>query len=350
MSEQQDKVRALQLQMNKKLEKDGHRPLLFASDIYTPPAQSSGILSLDVALGKGWANNRWVEVVGESSSGKTLCILHTIAHQQSLNPDYSVFWLASEPYAEEWAALNGVDNDRVTVFETNIMEVGMQAVIDAANSHLFDCIVIDSYPALIANDEVEKDMEGLTIGTGAKKVGQFFRKISASFTDDRPYVGFFVNQYRDKVGGFSPYGTPKTEPGGKAKNYQFFQRIQVSRDEWIEETKEGLGKVPVGQTCKYLVTKNKAGAPRRTAVSDKYFDFSNKGFKPGEHDRVKDVITMAVLFKVIRRAGAWFNYADSTGQEHKWQGRDPMVEALRGNIELLEEITKLTLDAATAKD
>ena len=59
---------------------------------------------------------------------------------------------------------------------------------------------------------------------------------------------------------------------------------------------------------------------------------------------------MAVLFKVIRRAGAWFNYADSTGQEHKWQGRDPMVEALRGNIELLEEITKLTLDAATAKD
>lgn len=351
LTEQLAKIKAFQAKMNKELEKAGHRKLITAADIYIPPRQSSGILSLDVALGGGWSNNRWIEIVGESSSGKTLCVMHTIAHNQAINPDYSVFWVASEPYQKEWAEANGVDNSRVTVIESNNMELAMQKIIDAANEHIYDCIVLDSYPALIASDEAEKGMDGFTIGSGAKRVGQFFRKISDSFDDDRPYVGFFINQFRDKVGGFSPYGTPKTEPGGKAKNYNFFQRVTVSRLDWIEEAQEGLGKVKVGQTCKYLITKNKDGAPQRVAESDKYFAFSQKGFRPGEYDKVKDIVTMAVLFKIIRRGGAWFYYKPAgSDEELKWNGLSAMVEALRGNIELQQEITKLALDIATKKD
>jgi recombination protein RecA len=350
LTEQQIKVRAFKADQNKKLVKAGHRPLISASEIYIPPCQTSGILSLDVALGGGWANNRWIEVVGEASSSKTTSILHTIATNQALNEDYSVYWLASEPYNPDWAALNGIDNDRVVVDETNNMELGMQNVIDAARSNNFDCIVIDSYPALIADAEADKDMDGFSMSAGARRVGQFFRKITDSFSDERPYVGFFVNQFRDNIGGYSPVGTPKTEPGGKAKNYNFYQRVKVQRDDWIEETKEGMGKVKVGQTTKYQITKNKQGAPQRVAVADMYFDFSAKGFKPGQYDRVKDIITMAVMFKVVKRAGAWFSFISLDGTEFKWQGRDPMVEEIRGNLVLQEEINKLTLDIATNKD
>jgi recombination protein RecA len=345
VSDQHEKLRLFQAAKNKELIKAGLKPLIMASEIYIPPRQSSGILSLDVALGGGWPANRWIEIVGESSASKTSSILHTIATNQAMNPDYSVYWVASEPYNPEWAALCGVDNDRVTVFEHNNMELCFQNVIDAAKANIYDCIVIDSYPAMIASDEEEKDMSGFTVGGGARRVGQFFRKIPDTFSDERPYVGFFVNQYRDKIGGFSPYGTPKTEPGGKAKNYQFYQRIKVALDEIIDESRDGQGKVAVGQRVKFEVTKNKAGAPRRTATADMYFDKTANGFKPGDYDKVRDVITMAISYKIITRGGSWYSYGD-----YKWQGANPIVEELRGNIELLEEITKKTLDFAIAKE
>ena len=351
-SEQALKIKAFKAEMNKKLVKDGHRPLILGSEIYVPPCQTSGILSLDVALGGGWANNRWIEVVGEASSSKTTTILHTIATNQALRDDYSVYWLASEPYNPDWAALNGIDNDRVVVDETNNMELGFQGVINAARSHSFDCIVIDSYPALIADAEADKTMEEFSMASGARRVGQFFRKITDSFTDDRPYIGFFVNQYRDNIGGYSPHGTPKTEPGGKAKNYNFYQRVKISRDDWVTESREGLGKVPVGQTTKYQITKNKQGAPQRTAAADMYFDYTEGGFKPGQYDAVKDIITMGVLFKVIERGGGGMFYYTPIGATERlgWKGRDVMVEAIRDNIELREEIMRLTLEIATNKD
>jgi len=53
------------------------------------------------------------------------------------------------------------------------------------------------------------------------------------------------------------------------------------------------------------------------------------------------------VFKVVKRAGAWFSFVQDNGQEHRWQGRDSMVEAIRSNLELQAEITKVTLETAT---
>lgn len=337
--------------MNKQLEKDGKPLLTMASEMVIPKKFTSGLLALDVALGGGWPGNQWVEVYGKESNGKTSIILRTIAANQAVDPTFMTFWVASEHYDMEWAEKNGVDNSRVIVMPTSNMELAYQMVLDAAFSHEFDCIVLDSYPALAASEEEEKTMDQNSMTLGARRTGQFFRKVGGSFNKERPYIGFFVNQLRDAVGSFSPYGTPTTTPGGKAKNYAFYQRVLVSRDEWIEEKVDGIaGKVKVGQTNKYLMEKNKAAAPKSVAMGDFYFLDSGKGFHAGEFDLVKDIITMAVLFKVIRRGGAWFNYTDSNGEEFKWQGRDPMVEDIRSNLDLKEEIFKRTLELATTKE
>lgn len=326
-------------EQNKALEKAGLPKLIRASDKFVAPRVTSGILSLDTALGGGWMGNSWVEVYGESSSGKTSGILHTIATNQRLNPDFNTFWLASEPYDKEWAEKNGIDNSRVTIMETQHMEAGMQAVLDATMSKEFDCHVIDSYPALIANQEDEKGMDEVVVAAGARNVGKFFRKVGGTFNEDRPYLGFWVNQFREKIGGFSPYGTPKTLPGGKAKDFAFYQRVVVSRDDWIKEKFDGQGEVIVGQSIKFKVEKNKAGAPQKTASTDFYFDYSQKGFNPGEHDEVKDMITMGVMFKLIVRAGAYYRFG-----ENQWQGRDAMVRGIREDLDIQDEIRKLVLD------
>jgi len=342
-----ENVQALLAKMNKQLEKDGNPTLTIASDMFIPKRFTSGILSLDVATGGGWPGNQWVEVYGKESNGKTSGILHTIAANQALDPSFMTFWLASEHYDRDWAEKNGVDNDRVVVFSTTGMELAYDTIIEIARSHEFDCIVLDSYPALSPGEEQDKSMEQASMALGARLNGKFFRKIGGTFSNDRPYIGFFVNQLRDAIGSFSPYGTPTTTPGGKAKNYAFYQRVLVSRDEWIEEKREGLGKVKVGQSIKFKMEKNKAAAPQTIAMTDFYFDNSDKGFLPGQHDNVKDIVTMAVVFKVVKRAGAWFSFVQDNGQEHRWQGRDSMVEAIRSNLELQAEITKVTLETAT---
>jgi len=345
-----DELKSFMAKMNKQLEKD-NKPLLITASAMPPIKKfTSGLLALDVALGGGWPGNKWVEVYGKESNGKTSIILNTIASNQALDPNFTTFWVASEYFDPDWATQNGVDVSRVVVFDTNNMETAYQMVIDAAASHQFDCIVIDSYPAMAAGEEIEKDMDQNSMALGARRTGQFFRKIEGYYSQERPYIGFFVNQLRDAIGSFSPYGTPTTTPGGKAKNYFFYQRVLISRDEFIEEKVEGQGKVKVGQTNKYLLEKNKAAAPKSVAMGDFYFLDSEKGFHAGEFDTVKDIITMAVLFKVIKRAGAWFSYVTLDGEEFKWQGRDPMVEEIRSNLDLKEEIFKITLEIATTKD
>lgn len=343
-----DNVRALLAKFNKQLEKDGNPTLSVASEMFIPKRFTTGSVSLDVATGGGWPANQWIEVYGKESNGKTSGILHTISANQAIDPNFTTFWLASEHYDKEWAAKNGVNNDRVVVFPTTGMELAYDMIIDMARSNEFDCIVLDSYPALSPGEEQDKTMDQASMALGARLNGKFFRKIGGTFSNERPYVGFFVNQLRDAIGSFSPYGTPTTTPGGKAKNYAFYQRVLVSRDEWIEEKREGQGKVKVGQSIKFKMEKNKAGTPQTIAMTDFYFDYSEKGFSPGQHDTVKDILTMAVAFKVIKRGGAWFSYDPVDGSDQmRWQGRDAMVESIRSNLELQAEITKVTLEIAT---
>jgi len=338
-------------QMNKQLEKEG-KPLLFTGAELPPLGRiPTGLLALDVATGGGWPTNKWIEIYGKQSNGKTSIVLHTIGTNQRANPEFSTFWAASEPYNEEWAESFGIDNDRVVVFHSNNMETVYQMLIDAAKSEQFDCLVLDSYPALAAGEEIDKQMDQQSMALGARRTAQFFRKIEGFHSSERPWVGFFINQLRDAIGSFSPYGTPTTTPGGKAKNYFFYQQVLVSRDDWIEEKVDGSGKIKVGQVNKYLMEKNKAGIPKTVAMGDFYFTDSDKGFKAGEFDLVKDIITMAVLFKIIRRAGAWFSYEPLDGSEaFRWQGRDSMVEEIRSNMELQKEIRTRTLNIATKKD
>jgi recombination protein RecA len=153
--------------------------------------------------------------------------------------------------------------------------------------------------------------------------------------DDRRILGIFINQFRDKIGGFSPVGTPQTTPGGNAKNYSFYQQVDVKRDEWIEEKVPGKDlKVRVGQTIKIKTVKNKQAPPQQVASVDFYFrDAPLLGFSRGEYDRVKEVLTLGLVYDLIVRKGAYFSYGDE-----RWQGRDNMLQAFREQPDLLDAL------------
>jgi recombination protein RecA len=303
------------------------------------PRIPSGLLSLDVALGGGWPLNQWHEVIGDESSGKTATVLHTIAANQALNPKWEVLWIAAEEFVPEYAAKLGCDLDRIYVVDTNIQEKAFNIVLEYIDERAVDCVVIDSLPQLIPSQEGEDSIEDWQVGLAARMNGKFFRKARkvgrrSLVIEDRPIIGFMINQWRVKVGGWAPRGQdPKTSPGGKGKDFAYFVRLEVRKDEWLDNGMTGQAKEWVGQTIKYYTIKNKSAPPHRTSTADFYFaDWEE--YHSGEFDRVKDVFSTALLTGVMERRGAYFLFG-----EEQWQGRPATHDALRKNSDLLNAVT-----------
>lgn len=262
---------------------------------------TSGILSLDLALGGGWATNQWNEIVGPESSGKTALVYKTIAENQAKNPDFVAMFVAAEEFVPEYARSFGVDTDRLWVVESNRMETVFDLVVKAAENRVVDLIAIDSLPALETESEHDKDLvDGLVVSPGARIISTFFKKMGAagrrSLTDptDRPCTYLLVNQWRDQIGVM--FGDPRITPGGKAKNYYFFIRLEVSRDEWLQ-TGSDLS-TRVGQTIAMKTIKNKTYRPQQRAQADFYFADA-PGFKKGQFDTVKDVVNVALALDLF---------------------------------------------------
>lgn len=335
---------ALRATIQKINEKLGEGTVVLGSEIRREllPRCTTGSLSLDLALGGGWPMNQWNEVIGNESSGKTAIVLKTIAANQARDKKWTAVWFDAErSYDPTWAAKLGVDNERTVVVAENGMETVYQATIEFLQGQNVDAVVIDSLPALVPEREDDGSMDDMQVGLGALLTGKFFRKQQGAtkrslIKEERPVVGIMINQWRDKIGG---YGDPRTTPGGRGKNFFYVTRVEVKRDEWIEEKQTRYG-----QTIKANVMKNKTAVPHKTAMMDFYFD-DLKPFDAGSYDRVKEIVNVGVISGIIRQAGGWYR----RGEEQKWKGRIGLYEALRKDEALAREIETEILTAALHK-
>ncbi|MDP9870433.1 MULTISPECIES: hypothetical protein [Streptosporangium] len=330
----------------------GEGAIVAGTDMVLGARFTTGSLGLDVILGGGWPGNQWVEVIGKESQGKTAIVLKTIAANQRLNPAFVALWIAAEHYDADQAKALGVDNSRVIVVPTQDMEFAYETMLRFAESKSVDAIVLDSYPALIPSEEAEKTMEDAVVALGARLTGKFFRKAGAATKramngEERPILGIIINQYRDQIGGFSPHGVPQTTPGGKAKNYFFYTRVEVKRDEFIDESRPGKGKTRVGQVIKVRTIKHKAGPPQQVATVDFFFrDAPVLGFSRGDYDTVKELLTYGLLYDLIVRRGAYY-----TVGERRWgPGKEKLLDDLREDAELQGQLRADILAAAARPD
>jgi len=338
-----DEARKIMAQLNKKF---GTGVVVMASDIRGDiiPRITSGSTTLDYVLGGGFPGNQWNELIGEPSHGKTALALKTVAANQAINPEHTTVWVAAEQWVPEYAEMCGVDTSRVIVIETSVMEEAYQSVIEFAESKAVDAIVIDSLPALSPMPEMEKDMSEATVGRGALLTNKFFRVVGTAMKrslteDERPVLGIVINQYRMKIGVM--HGDPRTTPGGEGKNYAFFTRCEVRRKEWIE-IGSGNNKTRVGQQIVVRTLKNKTAPPQRVAYFDFYFA-EGGACAPGEFDFAKEIASLAVIMGIIDRKGGWFYLG-----ERKWQGIESVIQSIREEVDLKEELQKQVLASDAA--
>lgn len=334
-------VIALVREINKKY---GADTFVLGSDMAIPGRFTTGSLSLDVALGGGWPANQWAEIIGLESAGKTACALKTIAANQQNDPEYSTFWLAAERYDEQQAAALGVDNSRVIVSPRQDMETALDLVVKVTASKAVNCVVLDSYPALIPNTEADSSIGDIHVAPGARLMNKFLRQLGAASKrdvrgSDPQFHGLIINQYRDKIGG---YGNPNTTPGGNGKNYFFYARVEVKRLEYITEKRPGISEpVKVGQAVRFTTVKNKSAAPQQRAEVDYYFRGAPYlGFRRGDYDFAKEFVVMGKLFGIINGSN-WLEYRGK-----KYNGKPAMYAVIREDVDLREQLRDDVMEVA----
>jgi recombination protein RecA len=281
-------------------------------------AVPTGALSLDLALGIGGVpRGRIVEIFGPESSGKTTLIYHIIAEAQRMG-GVCAFIDAEHAMDPLYAQRIGVDIDELLVSQPDHGEQALEIADMLVRSSAVDLVAIDSVAALTPRAELEGQMGDQTVGVQARMMSQAMRKLAGNLNRAQTLC-LFTNQIREKVGVM--FGSPETQPGGRALKFYASQRLDIRRIETLKDGTEA-----VGNRVRVKVVKNKVAPPFRQAEFDIEF---GKGISSSGC-----LLDLGIEHSVITKSGSFFSYGD----ERLGQGRANAKEYLDQHLEVAREI------------
>jgi recombination protein RecA len=278
----------------------------------------TGSLALDLALGIGGVpRGRIVEIFGPESSGKTTLVNHIIAQAQALG-GVCAFIDTEHSIDPVYARSIGVDTDELLVSQPDYGEQALQIADRLIASAAVDVVAIDSVAALTPKAELEGQIGDTTVGLQARLMSQALRKLAGSLNRTKT-VCLFTNQIREKIG--VQFGSPETQPGGRALKFYSSQRLDIRRIETLKEGTEA-----VGNRVRVKVVKNKVAAPFRQAEFDIEYGVGIS--------REGGLLDFGMEQDLVQKSGSFFSY----GETRLGQGRNNAKQFLVDNPELALEI------------
>ncbi len=324
-----------------KLSKKTKDRLKLASEVNKEILPTASI-KLNRDLGGGFGKGRQTVVWGNKSAGKTSMLLQTIAEAQKRGEVCA--WVDAEgSYDTEWATSLGVDNEKLILSDSKSIDAVTADVVDFMEAEI-DLVVVDSISALIPSTYFEKDgsdemKQGLD---GTKQIGTVSKELAVAVNKfnyaNRKTALVLISQLRNKI---TTYGGVADMVGGEAM--KFFSSTIVKLWSSASEKEQITGEItrgdriikkPVGRPVNYTITFNKMGPPNQTGSYDFYYDGDLIGI-----DQVGEIVDLAEESGVIHKGGAWYSYGDE-----KFQGRARMVEYLKENVSIREQIEQKVLN------
>jgi recombination protein RecA len=278
----------------------------------------TGALSLDLALGVGGVpRGRIVEIFGPESSGKTTLVYEIIAQAQKTG-GVCAFIDTEHAIDPAYARRIGVDIEELLVSQPDHGEQALEIADVLIRSGAIDIVAIDSVAALTPRAELEGQMGDQQVGLQARLMSQALRKLTGNLNRANT-VCIFTNQIREKVGVM--FGSPETQPGGRALKFYSSQRIDIRRIETLKEGTEA-----VGNRVRAKIVKNKVAPPFRQAEFDIEYGIgiSSEGC----------LIDLGIEHGIVQKSGAFFSYAG----ERLGQGRNNSKQFLREQPGIAKEI------------
>lgn len=323
MAESQDKLKALQITIDKLEKTYGKGTVMKLSDekVMDVPTISTGSLSLDMALGVGGIpRGRIIEVYGPESSGKTTLAMHCIAEAQRAGGMAAIID-AEHAFDKTYAEKLGIDTENLLISQPDNGEQALEIAEHLIRSGALDIIVIDSVAALVPRGELEGEMGDSKMGLQARLMSQALRKLTGTINKTGCSC-IFINQLREKIGVM--FGNPETTTGGNALKFYASIRLDIRRIGQIKESADNV----MGNRTRVKVVKNKVAPPFKVVEFDIMY---GRGIsKSGE------IVDIGVELDVIQKSGSWFSYdGNKLGQ-----GRDAVKLLIEDNPELMEELEK----------
>lgn len=320
MNENAEKMKALQLTLDKLEKSYGKGAVMKLGDSVIEPLDSisTGSLGLDIALGIGGVpKGRVVEIYGPESSGKTTLATHIIAEAQKKG-GVAAFIDAEHAFDKYYASKLGVDVENLLIAQPDNGEQALEIADNLIRSGAIDVIVIDSVAALVPKAEIEGEMGDSKMGLQARLMSQALRKLTGTIAKTNCCC-IFINQLREKIGVM--FGNPETTTGGNALKFYASVRLDIRRMAQIKDSDE-----VAGNRVKVKIVKNKVAPPFRIAEFDIMF---GEGIS-----KVGEIIDLGVDFNIIKKSGSWFSY----GTTKLGQGRDGVKKLLLDNPDLMDEL------------
>src|SRR6478609_2135613 len=212
----------------------------------------------------------------------------------------------------------GVDIDELLVSQPDYGEQALEVADMLVRSGAVDVIAVDSVAALTPRAELEGQMGDTTVGLQARMMSQAMRKLAGNLNRTNTLC-LFTNQIREKF--CVMFGSPETQPGGRALKFFASQRLDIRRIETLKEGTEA-----VGNRVRVKVVKNKVASPFRQAEFDIQYGVGIS--------REGGLLDFGMEQDLIQKSGSFFSY----GETRLGQGRSNAKQFLADNPELADEI------------
>jgi RecA/RadA recombinase len=224
----------------------------------------TGCALLDLQNGGGWVLGRMVNVVGDSSTGKTGIAVEAAANFALLYGPEAVRYVETEAafdesYAEQLGLPRGIERtDEVRTVEDFNDDLSAFLKRLKAPAGLY---VLDSVDALSSQAEAGRSIsDKSTYATEkAKVLSELFRR-QVSMIAEKNVCLFLVSQTRDNIGNFF---VPKVRSGGRALDFYSSQTVWLSELSREKRTVSGVERT-IGINVRCQNKKNKVGEPYRS--------------------------------------------------------------------------------------
>lgn len=244
-------------------------------DVPDPPAWKvipTGCTLLDLGLNGGWVVGRPINIIGDTSTGKTLLAIEAMANfalhfsvkDGRYNETENAFLRG---YAETVGLPSGLkfvgddaekESDRHGSVTVEDFEADFDAFIRPRIGKGKPCAyILDSFDALEAKSEMKRPFGDRQPGVKAALSSEFYRTHIAEISEAECTL-IIVSQVRDAIGVL--FGPKQVRAGGRAHDFYCSQIV------WLSTGKKIIGKVAgvdrtVGVHTTFNVSKNKLGAP-----------------------------------------------------------------------------------------
>lgn len=280
-------------------------------------AISTGIFSLDKALGGGIPKRKFTLIYGPEGSCKTTIAMKVAAEMQRWDwetgqysegipntPTPVAFIDLEATFDPKWAQKQGLidEPNALSIMRPSYAEQAVDIINDLLLSSVYGLIILDSIEAMFPKKQQEQSVEDSnSLGERAKLVNNAYRKWTTSLiqamgcNEATPWkvpTLICLNQTREKIGVM--YGNPLTLPGGKGQHFYSHTKIELNAAQITDDSTKTYG---TGE-FKGIVKKTKATAPRQRFFFE--MNLTETFDKPAGY-----VNNPKAIMKLLRSAGAF---------------------------------------------